>query len=245
MSPNAGKPYIGTSGYQYEHWRGILYPETLPKHRWFAEYAKHFNSVEINNTFYRLPEAATFDIWRRQAPLGFCYALKFSRYGSHLKRLKDPQQPICRFTERVNHLKSFLGPILVQLPPHWSRNSPRLATFLKTLPSSYRWAVEFRDPSWLCEEIFHLLEDYQVALCVHDMLPEHPQRITTDWIYLRFHGGNPYYGNYSPQFLTNEARRIQDHLQKGRDVYAYFNNDQQGYALKNATDLKCYLQVNQ
>lgn len=241
MGKDRGKPYIGTSGYQYDHWQGIFYPEALPKRRWFEEYAKHFDTVEINNTFYRLPEAEVFDSWREQAPPNFCYALKFSRYGSHLKRLKDPQNTVHHFLERADHLHSFLGPILVQLPPHWNRNLPRLTAFLKALPGPYRWAMEFRDPSWLCEEVFQLLEKHGVALCIHDMLPEHPRRITSHWVYLRFHGDH-YQGSYSPQFLTAEARRIQSYLQEGLDVYAYFNNDQQGYAVQNAVDLKRYLQ---
>lgn len=241
MSGIQGTLRIGTSGYQYDHWKGVFYPEDIPKNRWFDHYARHFDTVEINNTFYQLPQESTFDGWHEQAPAGFCYALKFSRYGSHLKRLKDPQGPIDKFIRRAERLKSFLGPILVQLPPHWNVNAERLAAFLEAAPKTYRWAVEFRDPSWLCEEIYAILQEHQAALCIHDMIDDHPRRITADWTYLRFHGDH-YTGSYSYQFLSAQAQRIRESLAGGLDVFAYFNNDQHGYAVQNAADLKRYLQ---
>ena len=241
MNRRQGDLRIGTSGFQYDHWRGIFYPRDIPKKRWFDYYARHFDTVEINNTFYRLPEVHTFEAWRDQAPAGFLYALKFSRYASHLKRLKDPQGPITQFVERAVHLGDYLGPILVQLPPRWKVNAKRLTAFLDEAPQQYRWAIEFRDSSWLCEEIFGILETYQATLCIHDMLPDHPQQITSRWIYLRFHGDH-YTGNYSHQFLTSQAQRVREYLLEGLDVYAYFNNDVCGYALRNAHDLKRYVQ---
>src|SRR5688572_25082964 len=129
MSTTRGKLRIGTSGYQYNHWRGVFYPRDLPKKRWFAYYASHFDTVEINNTFYRLPQGQVFEAWREQAPENFCYALKFSRYSSHLKRLQDAHEPIERFLHRAGELREFLGPILVQLPPHWRPDPDRLAAF--------------------------------------------------------------------------------------------------------------------
>ena len=240
MSGHQGALRIGTSGYHYNHWKGVFYPEDLPKDRWFSYYARQFDTVEINNTFYRLPEPATFDAWRRQAPKGFCYALKFSRYGSHILRLKKPQATIRKFLQRADRLGDFLGPILVQLPPNWKADPKRLAAFLKAAPKDHRWAVEFRDPRWLCEEVFTILQSYNAALCIHDMIDDHPRRITADWVYLRFHGDR-YSGCYSHQLPTTRAAEIQKCLTEGLDVFTYFNNDAQGYAVQNAADLKRYV----
>jgi len=233
---------IGTSGYQYDHWRGTFYPRDLPKRRWFEHYAQHFDTVEINNTFYHLPAASTFDAWREAAPRDFLYALKFSRYATHLKRLKDPQEPIERFVGLAKRLGICLGPILVQLPPGFAVDEVRLAGFLDAAPRDRRWAVEFRHESWLCEDVYAILERQGVALCVHDMLLDHPRRITAPWTYLRFHGDR-YAGSYSSQFLSALARRMQELLAQGIDVYAYFNNDEQGHAVRNALDLRRYIEL--
>jgi uncharacterized protein YecE (DUF72 family) len=231
---------IGTSGYHYDHWRGVYYPEDLPKGQWFSRYAKDFDTVEINNTFYRLPAATTFEAWRQQAPKGFCYALKFSRYGSHIARLKKPRDTIGKFLRRADRLDECLGPILVQLPPNWRANPDRLAAFLKAAPRDHRWAVEFRDARWLCAEVFAILEEHDAALCIHDMIDDHPRLVTARWVYLRFHG-NRYSGCYSHQLLTTRAAEIREFLAEGLDVFAYFNNDAQGYAVQNAADLKRYV----
>jgi uncharacterized protein YecE (DUF72 family) len=231
---------IGTSGFHYDHWRGIYYPEDMRTRQWFSHYAGDFDTVEINNTFYRLAPAATFDAWRRQAPTGFCYALKFSRYGSHIARLKKPRHTIRRFLQRARRLAEFLGPILVQLPPNWKANPQRLAEFLDSAPKDYRWAVEFRDSRWLCAEVFAVLKEHDAALCIHDMIGDHPRLATANWIYMRFHGDR-YHGCYSQQFLTSRAAEIRGYLAAGLDVYAYFNNDAEGHAVQNARDLKRYL----
>jgi uncharacterized protein YecE (DUF72 family) len=232
---------IGTSGYQYDHWKGTFYPRDLRRDAWFAHYAERYDTVEINNTFYHLPQARTFDAWREQAPPGFRYVLKFSRYGSHLKKLKDPAATIAAFLERAERLKSFLGPILVQLPPHWHADPGRLESFLDAAPCSRRWAIEFRDPSWLCAEVYAILREHRAALCIHDMIDDHPRLVTADWTYLRFHGPGPG-GNYAAPALSGAARRIRRHLDGGRDVYAYFNNDRHGYAVRNAADLRRYVE---
>lgn len=232
---------VGTSGYQYDHWKGVFYPVDLPRSEWFAFYARHFDTVEINNTFYRLPEPHVFDAWRADAPAGFLYALKFSRYGTHRKRLKDPRQPLDLFVPRARRLRASLGPILVQLPPHWRVNVERLETFLAAMPGSLRWTVEFRDPSWLCEPVFELLTRYNVALCLHDMIDEHPVRITADFTYLRFHGRR-YGGSYPARTLAAQARRVREYMANGLDVYAYFNNDIGGHAVRNALDLRRYVE---
>jgi uncharacterized protein YecE (DUF72 family) len=240
MIINRSEFRVGTSGYQYDHWRGRFYPPDLPKKDWFLHYAKHFDTVEINNTFYGLPAAETFGSWRRQAPEGFCYTLKFSRYGSHVKRLKEPRATIKVFLQRARRLRRCLGPILVQLPPNWNVNTDRLESFLKAAPRSVRWACEFRDPSWLCEEVFTILQRYNAALCIHDMIENHPRRITADWVYLRFHGDRCS-GSYTSQAQKKQARWIKQQLGDGRDVFAYFNNDAEGYAVRNALELKRYV----
>lgn len=231
---------IGTSGYQYDHWRGRFYPPDLPKRLWFDRYARHFDTVEINHMFYHLPSAETFDHWRAQAPAGFRYALKFSRYGSHIKRLKDPEGPLGRFVELAGRLKSFLGPVLVQLPPDFKLDVERLDRFLEVAPRRIRWAVEFRHPSWLCQEVFALLEAHGAMLCVHDLIPDHPARVTGNAAYLRLHGQR-YGGSYSPQHLAAQARRIRRWRAAGHDVWVYFNNDERGHAVANALALKRYL----
>jgi uncharacterized protein YecE (DUF72 family) len=237
----AGQVRIGTSGYQYDHWKGLFYSPDLPRSAWFSFYARHFDTVEINNTFYRLPAPHVFDAWRTAAPDGFLYAIKFSRYGTHRKRLKDPQQPLGLFVPRARRLQASLGPILVQLPPHWRVNLERLENFLVALPGSLRWTIEFRDPSWLCKPVFDLLARHNVALCLHDMIPEHPVRITADFTYLRFHGRR-YSGCYPARTLAAHARRIREYTANGLDVYAYFNNDVGGHAVRNALDLRRYVE---
>lgn len=231
-----GRFRVGTSGYQYKHWKGILYPPQLPQRQWFARYTELFDTVEINNSFYRVPDAAVFDAWRKAAPPGFCYALKFSRYGSHRKKLLDAPDTIAYFMERAGRLKGTLGPILVQLPPRWKINLERLDLFLKAAPKRRRWAIEFRDESWLTDETYKLLRKHKAALCIHDMIPDHPWVVTTRWTYLRYHGVR-YAGNYSNEFLSREAQRIRHCLSQGTDVYAYFNNDIGGHAIWNARDL--------
>ncbi|MCK9531631.1 MAG: DUF72 domain-containing protein [Gammaproteobacteria bacterium] len=233
-----GEVRIGTSGYQYDHWRGILYPECLAKRHWFEAYTQRFDTVEINNTFYRLPDARVFERWREAAPPGFLYALKFSRYGSHRRRLLDPQNSVTHFIDVASRLEPVLGPILVQLPPRWDVNVERLDTFLAFAPRRYRWAVEVRDPRWLTHAVFATLARHGAALCIHDHIKDHPREITSNWVYLRYHGAATATGSYSRTRLAREADFIRDCLGRGRDVYAYFNNDQQGHAVRNALQLK-------
>ncbi|MEJ2645406.1 MAG: DUF72 domain-containing protein [Gammaproteobacteria bacterium] len=240
MTVSPGTVRVGTSGYQYPHWRGVFYPPRLPTRKWFAYYADHFDTVEINNTFYRLPDGDVFDSWRQQAPRGFRYALKFSRYGTHIKRLKEPEAPLERFLDGAERLGRTLGPVLVQLPPHWRVNVERLSNFVGLLPRVQRWAMELRDESWLCQDVFDVLTAHNVALCVHDMIPDHPRVLTADFVYLRFHGDH-YRGSYSHQFLVAQADRVADYLANEMDCYVYFNNDDQGHAARNALDLKRYL----
>jgi uncharacterized protein YecE (DUF72 family) len=228
---------IGTSGYEYAHWKGLFYPRGVPHRQWFDHYSHHFDTVEINNTFYHLPEVSTFEAWKRQAPKGFLYALKYSRYGSHMKKLKDPDSHLGLFLERAERLGPVLGPILVQLPPRWKANPERLDAFLSAAPRRCRWAVEFRDASWLRDDVFAVLERHGAALCIHDLLPDHPWIVTAPWLYLRFHGIG-YTGSYAPEVLDRNAERLAASMEQGLDVYAYFNNDIGGYAVPNAGELR-------
>jgi uncharacterized protein YecE (DUF72 family) len=233
----AGRLRLGTSGYQYRHWRGVFYPRELPVSQWLSFYAQHFDAVEINNTFYGLPAPASFAHWREQTPEGFCFALKFSRYGSHMKRLKAPRSTLRPFLARARRLGPKLGPVLVQLPPRWRADPARLDAFLAATPRGLRFAVEFRDASWLCDEVFAVLERRRAALCIHDLLEGHPRELTAGWTYLRFHGP-PAGGGYPPQTRAAWARRIRAWLRRGVDVHAYFNNDVGGHAVADARALR-------
>jgi uncharacterized protein YecE (DUF72 family) len=239
-SARRGELRIGTSGYEYRHWRGDFYPRKLPHRQWFEHYAERFDSVEINNTFYRLPAPEVFDGWRERAPPGFCFALKYSRYATHMKRLRDPEEALARFLEAAERLRGRLGPILVQLPPHWRADPERLDAFLRAAPRRHRFAVEMRDESWLCDEVYDVLRRRRAALVIHDLIERHPALLTADFSYLRFHGSG-FSGSYSPQQLAAWARRIRRWLRQGRDVYAYFNNDRGGHAPRNAADLRRYV----
>ncbi len=156
---------IGTSGFHYKHWKGVFYPENLSSKQWFAYYSSRFDTVELNNTFYRLPPESYFDAWRASAPKGFCFAVKFSRYGSHVMKLKNAEDTIRRFTERAERLADHLAPILVQLPPKWDVNVERLRDFLAAAPRRHRWTVEFRDPRWLINEVVRRPASLIAPLC--------------------------------------------------------------------------------
>ena len=240
MPKGVGELRVGTSGYRYRHWRGRFYPEDLPQRGWFDHYARQFDTVEINNTFYNLPGRDTFERWREAAPPGFLYSLKFSRYGSHVKHLKDGAATVANFVDAAQALGPTLGPILVQLPPNWRPDPERLAEFLGHAPRDLRWAVEIRDPRWFTDEVFQILRDHRAALCIHDMIEDHPRELTADWTYIRYHGEN-YAGNYPHQYLTAESDRIAELLRDGHEVYAYFNNDAEGYAVDNARQLQRYV----
>jgi len=233
---------VGCSGWQYKHWRGNFYPATLPQKAWLDYYVQQFDTVEINNTFYRLPEASSFQEWRRRAPRRFEYAVKASRFLTHMKKLKDPDEPIARFFDRARHLERAFGPVLFQLPPRWPVNLGRLDTFLAALPRRHRYAIEFREPSWYADEVLRLLESRGVVLCLHDMPGSESGRLVTGrFVYVRFHGshgGQKYGGTYSDQMLESWAEWLANCLREGLPVYAYFNNDARGYAPKDAVRLR-------
>jgi uncharacterized protein YecE (DUF72 family) len=233
---------IGCSGYSYKEWRGVVYPEELPMRRWLEHYATLFDTVELNSSFYRLPSASTVEGWARQVPAGFEFAVKLGAFGSHRMKLRDAARWLPNHLDRFCRLGPALGPTLVQLPPRWRRNAERLDEFLTAAPSTLRWAVELREPSWLHDEVYEVLARHGAALCVHDLLPDHPFVLTTSWTYVRFHGPNalerPYFGAYGWRRLRPWAERLRGLLDEGHDVYAYFNNDIGGHAVADATWLR-------
>lgn len=234
----SGRARVGCSGWSYRDWRGVVYPRDAPARTWFELYARRFDTVEINNTFYRLPPHSTVDGWAAQAPPDFIYAVKVGQFGSHRMKLRDAASWLPRHLDRAERLGRALGPNLVQLPPSWRRDVARLDEFLAALPRRHRWALEVREPSWLHDDVFSALAGHGVALCVHDLLPNHPWERTADFGYVRFHGPHatthPYRGAYTGRRLWRPAQRLQEWLDEGADVYAYFNNDYDGHAVTDA-----------
>ena len=231
---------IGTSGWNYKHWLGPFYPEKTRAADMLDFYTRHFDTVELNNSFYHLPTVKAFDTWRESTPPDFVFAVKGSRFITHMKKLKDPGPATEKFFARADNLRQKLGPILFQLPPHWRVNVERLASFLAVLPSTHRYAFEFREPSWFTTEVYDLLKRHNSALCIYQMTGyESPREITADFIYLRFHGTESTYGgSYATGALKHWARQINNWRADARDVYAYFNNDPEGHAIANATTLR-------
>jgi uncharacterized protein YecE (DUF72 family) len=239
----AGQLRIGCSGWVYTHWKGRFYPPKLPQKSWFEFYAEHFDTVEINNSFYRLPKPETFEGWRQRAPEGFRFAVKGSRFITHIKRLKDPEEGVKRFFGSAEKLGPRAGPFLWQLSPSFERDDDRLAGFLRALPRTYLHTFEFRHKSWLVPDVYALLGEHRAALCIPDR-PDLPQdvRCTTDWCYIRLHGSNHDNGNYAEADLATWAGRIREFLNDGADVWAYFDNDQEGFAIENARTLRRLLE---
>lgn len=230
---------VGTSGWHYKHWIGDFYPPRLPRAQMLAWYAREFHTVEINNSFYRLPEEKTFEQWRRIVPPGFIFAVKASRFLTHIKRLKDPEDSIKLFLSRATYLGDHLGPVLFQFPPKWKADHARLKEFLSLLPRKHKYVIEFRDESWYTREIFDLLQQHNVALCLHDWR-EAPFRhgLTAKFTYIRFHGTTgKYAGNYPDHVLQGWVQRIASWRELS-EVYLYFNNDVGGYAVRNAQTLR-------
>jgi uncharacterized protein YecE (DUF72 family) len=240
----AHKVRIGTSGWHYKHWLGVFYPAGTRPSEMFQIYARHFDTVEINNSFYQLPSATTFDNWRESSPRNFCYAVKASRFITHMKKLKDPQSSSAKFFLVADRLHQKLGPILFQLPPRWKVNVERLDEFLRTLPGEHQYAVEVRDETWLIPEVFDVLRQHNVAFCIHDFADmKIPREITADFTYLRFHGPTSakYWGSYSDRDLRAWADWIKQHRRGLTSIYAYFNNDPEGAAVRNALTLKQFV----
>ena len=231
---------IGTSGWEYDHWRGDFYPSDLPKDRWLEHYARTFGTVELNASFYRLPQRSTFVRWGARAPNGFTFSVKASRYLTHLKRLSEPDEPLQRFWSRATGLGDRLGPVLYQLPPRWKPNPERLAQFLERVPQERAQALEFRDARWYGSWLDALLGSAGVALCLHDMAGSSPEpRPVGPFVYLRLHGsGARYGGRYSDAALAAWAARLSDWADAGLPAWVYFNNDIGGHAPRDAVRLR-------
>lgn len=230
---------IGTSGWNYAHWREIFYPKGLKQIDWLRHFAGSFDTVEINATFYRLPRPEYVTRWHDQAPPGFLFAVKGSRYLTHVKRLAMTGDPVDRFFDVLGRLGDRFGPVLWQLPPSMQRDDDRLGAFAGYLPGDRRHAFEFRHESWFCQEVYDILDNAGAALCIADHAERsQPVVTTTGWTYLRFHYGRDGDGLYGDDELRGWAGRIRGFIAEGLDVYAYFNNDWGGYALRNAARLK-------
>ena len=236
--------FIGTSGWHYDDWRNRFYPEKLPRAKWLEFYARHFPTVELNNSFYRLPSEAAFANWHDLSPANFTFAVKVSRFITHIKRLKNSEEAVENFIQRAMILDEKLGPLLYQLPPNMHRNDETLDSFLSSLPEEMKHVIEFRHQSWLTEEVFEILHKYRAGLCVFDM-PSFtcPLLATADFAYIRFHGSEDLYSSYySDEELADWAKRIADLAINLDTVYIYFNNDVEGFAVKNAVTIRDYLE---
>jgi uncharacterized protein YecE (DUF72 family) len=235
----AGKILIGTSGWHYPHWIGPFYPKGIHADAFLEWYARKLRSVEINNTFYHLPEPAILAQWRDATPARFVFACKASRYVTHMKKLKDPVSATSRFFDAVTNLGDKLGPILFQLPPRWHADPERLARFLDALPQDFRYAFEFRDESWFTPRVYDLLQRHDAALCAYDLdRYRSPNKPTASFAYVRLHGPDgPYRGQYDGRTLRGWARRFLAWRKAGLDVYCYFDNDEGGYAAQDALKL--------
>jgi uncharacterized protein YecE (DUF72 family) len=232
---------IGCSGWNYKDWRESFYPKGLPARRWLERYAEAFDTVEINNTFYRLPKRSAVENWVEQTPRGFVFTVKASRYLTHIKRLTTVQDGVKLLYERIAPLADSpkMGPVLWQLPGNFQRDDERLRGALAELPKG-RHCFEFRHPSWFCDEVYRLLRRHRVALVIGDT-PERPfqaHEFTTGWTFVRLHyGRRGRGGNYSQTELEGWAERLREWRERV-EVYAYFNNDWREFAVKNALELK-------
>lgn len=261
------KCYVGTSGYSYGHWIGVLYPPEISRTKWLEYYCQFFNTVELNVTFYRLPTANTFRSWKKRSPEDFRFALKGSRFITHIKKLGDCEEPLKLFFERVKELGDKARVILWQLPPRFKADFEKLQRFcffLSTNPEAkkYLHAFEFRDKTWFCSDVYDILRRYNFSLALADwpfilQVEGKPQEVgiikykapkieveeTADFLYIRRHGAVALYAsNYSEEELERDARYIREWMDEGKDVYIYFNNDAYGYAVQNALFLKKLLE---
>jgi uncharacterized protein YecE (DUF72 family) len=239
------KYYIGCSGWHYDHWRALYYPEGLPKSKWLQFYAKKFSTVELNNSFYHLPSEKAFVTWRESTPDNFLFAVKVSRFITHIKRLRNLDSAVEYFLSRACLLQGKLGPLLYQLPPNMKRNDNVLENFLSLLPQKYQHAFEFRHDSWIDDSVFRILQQYNVGLCVFDM-PGFtcPLIATTDFAYVRFHGSQSLYSScYSDEELSRWAEKIAQLGEKVKAVYIYFNNDAEAFAIRNALTLAKFINI--
>jgi len=237
--------YIGTSGWHYSHWQDRFYPKTLTKAKWLEFYASHFTTVELNNSFYRLPSETAFTTWHDSSPTNFTFAVKVSRFITHIKRLRNSEEAVDNFISRAKILGEKLGPLLYQLPPNMHRNDEILESFLSTLPQGMKHVFEFRHQSWLEDKVFEILHKHNIGFCVFDMPSVScPLVATADFAYIRFHGSTGlYFSCYSDEELADWAKRLANLARNLEAIYIYFNNDAEAFAVRNAITLRRYLEM--
>jgi uncharacterized protein YecE (DUF72 family) len=237
----SGEPQlrIGTSGWDYDAWRGDFYPPDMGDGGLLAFYAQAFSTAEVNYSFYHQPERGTFVRWKERTPVDFLFSVKANRYLTHMKKLHDAAEPLQRFLDATKGLGEKLGVVLFQLPPFWHADEGRLGDFLELLPENIRFSFEFRHESWYAECILDALREKSVALCLHDHADgPSPREVTADFVYLRFHGPRGEYRQaYGEDALVEWAAQIQSWQDRGLDVYAYFNNTARGHAIEDSQRL--------
>lgn len=237
------KYFTGTSGWHYNHWIGDFYPPGLSKNRWLEFYSTNFSTVELNNTFYRLPTEKAFEQWKARSPPGFTFALKVSRLITHMKKMRNVETQLQNFLSRARLLEDKLGPLLYQTPPNMLRNDGLLESFLSLLPADLKHAFEFRHVSWHSQEVYKILRRSNAGLCIFDMPGfTTPREVTSDFCYLRFHGSDSLYGSsYSDESLRSWAEGLHSLSDDVKSCYIYFNNDACAYAVSNAKTLRLLL----
>jgi uncharacterized protein YecE (DUF72 family) len=234
---------IGTSGWHYAHWVGPFYPPGLPRDKMLSFYSAEFEAVEVNSSFYRLPSAEALLAWRESTPHSFTFTLKASRYITHMKKLRGTEDALANLLDRARTLAPKLGPILFQLPPKWRVDIERLRGFLAQIPGSVQAAFEFRDLSWMVDDVYDVLRESGSGFCIYDLSGSiSPMVVTSDLVYLRLHGPDgPYRGRYDTGTLSSWAERISAWHGEGKNVFCYFDNDEGGFAVRNARELKALL----
>lgn len=236
-----GKIVIGTSGWNYRHWKGTFYPEDLPVKNWLKYYYEHFKSVELNTSFYHLPKRLTFENWRDAVPSEFIFTVKASRYITHITRLNDPEEPLKKFFDNAYGLENKLGPVLFQLPPGWKYNSDRFKEFVTFLPKNTKPVFEFRNNTWWNDEVYALLDKYNCSFCIFELAGQKtPELVTGNRAYVRLHGptGYKYQGSYDDDTLLQWSKKFTQWEKEGKEVYCYFDNDDSGYAAFNALTIQ-------
>lgn len=237
------KIHIGTSGWYYDYWKGLYYDEQTPSKEFLTQYSLDFETVEINNTFYRLPSIDAIRHWKKSVPKRFIFSLKASRYITHIKRLNEPKKSLKTFFQQIRPLKSQIGVILFLIPDYVPINCERFGNFLQMLPKGYRYAFEFRNPSWFDESIYELLRNHKAAFCIYDLNGKtSPKILTADFVYVRLHGPKrAYRGSYSQKALRLWAKDFEHWAKSGKEIFCYFNNDESAYAPLNALAMKKFI----
>lgn len=233
--------HIGTSGWNYEHWEGPFYPEDLSKSEWLNHYQGQFNTVEVNNTFYNLPDPETLEEWKNGVSDNFTFAAKANRYITHMKKLNEPEESLEKMFRVFDAFGEKLKPVLFQLPPNWNFNEDRLTEFLELIPDEQLTTFEFRDQSWMNDRAFSILKENGAAFCMYDLAGyQSPMEVTADFVYVRLHGPSDqkYKGKYEKDQLAWWADRLKEWKDQDLDVYLYFDNDERGFAPRNALELK-------